>query len=400
MAKNNLSERKKAEVRKNLKTTSVLDSTEKTNLDEEGKKIQAINYITQVIMNFNKNKKPIKRSDLRKIVQTATKYNLLLQREVISVFNKNRENVNVVISYFEDRLFNLFEALNLISKSDELAKVKVMNLCVKIKKNKLQPALKDKEVQDTKLFFDADCVTEACKLYIWYVKVVECEGLNGLDPEELEGKYNLIVDRYCKIANAPIRNPPVDEEIALARKERIERRKRSAEIQSNDSLITDSANKAKSQTVINTSTTNKTNTSDLEPSDLPKYDIPTDSPPSESPISDLDDLPKYDLPPSDLPPSDSPPSVSLPSVSPPSESPPSVSPPSDSDDLPKYDIPESIDAEKTTTKNINEDFTEDTLDLYNSSSLIEKFTNDDYLYVFKILIFILSLFFIYIRYSK
>jgi len=400
MAKNSLSERKKAEVRKNLKTTSVLDSTEKPNLDEEGKKIQAINYITEVIMNFNKNKKPIKRSDLRKIVQTATKYNLLLQREVISAFNKNRENVSVVISYFEERLFNLFEALNLISKSDDLAKVKVMNLCVKIKKKTLQPALKDKEVQDTKLFFDADCVTEACKLYIWYVKVVECEGLNGLDPEELEGKYSLIVDRYCKIANAPIRNPPVDEEIALARKERKERRSKSSESTTIDQSTTDSANKTTSQTVTNTSTANKTSTSDLEPSDLPKYDIP-----AESPSPDSDDLPKYDMPTSDLPLSDSSPSVSPPSDSPPSGSPasdlpPSVSPPSDLDDLPKYDIPESTDAEKTTTKNINEDFTEDTLDLYNSSSLIEKFTNDDYFYVIKILIFILSLFFIYIRYSK
>jgi len=424
---NTIAERKKAEVRKNLKTTSILDSTEKPNLEEDGKKIQAISYVTEVIMNFNKTNKPIKRNDLRKIIQVANEYNILLQKEVISAFNKNRENVNVVIPYFEDRLFDLFEALDLVSKSDELAKVKVMNLCVKIKKNKFQPPLKDKEVQDTKLFFDADCVTEACKLYIWYVKTVECEGLNGLDPEELEDKYTPIVDRYCRIANAPIKNPPVDEELILARKERKERRLRSLELSLNISS-NDSTNTTISQTVTNTSSGTNTSKSqsDSEPSDLPQYDLPasessvSESPTSESPASDspVSDLPPSESPPSDLPPSDLPPSESPP----PSELPPSELPPSESsqsqsklqksessqskssesdlDDLPKYDIPESTDEGKTSTKNISEDFTEDTIDLYNSSSLIEKFTNDDYFYVIKILFFILSLFFIYIRYSK
>jgi len=82
-----------------------------------------------------------------------------------------------------------------------------MNLCVKIKLNKLQPALTDAEVQKTKLFFNANCVKEACKLYIWYVKVVTCEGYNALPNDELSVKYTRAIARYCRIVNAPVRNP-------------------------------------------------------------------------------------------------------------------------------------------------------------------------------------------------
>lgn len=173
---------------------------------------KANDTITNIVSTFLTTKKPIKKGNLKKVVDLSKKFKILLTFEAIKALYGNRQNVSQYFSYFEDRIISLFEKLGYVrSKGDDnVFKVELMNTLVKIKKGILR--IPDDKVKSTKLFLDFNSVIEASKIYIWYTKVMECEPINNLDDEELKARYSKIQARICKIVNQPIKEPVEPEE--------------------------------------------------------------------------------------------------------------------------------------------------------------------------------------------
>uniref|UniRef100_A0A6C0H0C9 Uncharacterized protein n=1 Tax=viral metagenome TaxID=1070528 RepID=A0A6C0H0C9_9ZZZZ len=202
--------KKKANLIANLpKQTNILDDVPIDNSKLELKKQKAIEEIYFIVSLYQRTKVPISAKNLNKIIKTAIKYKVKLPFEVFRTFYDNRENVVIISAYIEDKIFNTFEKLNLASTSDPKFKVKVINLCIKIKKNKIKYT--DNEIQKTGQFNDFQSLAIACNLYIWYVKSSECSGLKELDkPENIDqykAEYNDTIARICNIVNVRLKNP-------------------------------------------------------------------------------------------------------------------------------------------------------------------------------------------------
>jgi hypothetical protein len=173
---------------------------------------KANDTITNIVSTFLTTKKPIKKTNLKKVVDLSRKFKILLTYEAIKALYGNRQNVSQYFSYFDERIISLFEKLGYVrSKGDDnIFKVELMNTLVKIKKGLLK--IPDDKVKSTKLFLDFNSVLEASKIYIWHTKVMECEPINNLDDEELKIRYSKIQARICKIVNQPIKEPIEPEE--------------------------------------------------------------------------------------------------------------------------------------------------------------------------------------------
>ena len=120
-----------ANARSKLKKTNVLASKPLINLSEDEKKIKSIQFIYDTIKKFftDPNKKPITKTDLKKIVDLASKYKLALTSDAISALLKNRQNVSQFIAYFDERLIDFFNHFKLLpDRSNPLFKVSLFSL--------------------------------------------------------------------------------------------------------------------------------------------------------------------------------------------------------------------------------------------------------------------------------
>ena len=198
------------------------------------KKNAAISTISRIFADFSaptnvKNgiRKPISNYNLKQIIKLAEKYKLLLIADAINClyFPENRNNVAIIISYFDKRIEDFFNSQNLLPPNgDPLYQINILNLCIKVKKGTLtfdNAKFRTNNPKD-QLFNDMSCLKGACELYIWHVKINQCVPLNNLnlvlpDKKEEESKksefvtvYTPLIGRKCKIVNAPIINPPKD----------------------------------------------------------------------------------------------------------------------------------------------------------------------------------------------
>jgi len=209
-----------AEARLKLKSTVSKQNALKETVDEmEAIKLKKIgkanDFIIRTISKYFNDKKPISKANLKKIVELADRYKIVLTYDVIRAFNENRKNISEFFSYFERRVVNLFQILGYVrNQDDELYKIELINTLVKIKKGILN--IPDLKIKETKLFLDFNSVVEASKIFLWYSKVMECEPINQLNDEELKSRYSKILERYCKIANQPIKVPIDDTPIPAA----------------------------------------------------------------------------------------------------------------------------------------------------------------------------------------
>ena len=314
-------------------------------------KLNLLDDIYNITDDYQDTQVPISKNNMEKIAKLASTNNLTLPVEILSILYLNRRNVAPIATYIQNRLTDFFDSKRLLPpKSNKYFKIKLLNLCVKIKKDALY--FSNEDVLKTRQFFDAESLRVACQLYVWHIKLNECAIINTLPLAEYKTRWNKNVDRLCNIANVSLKKPSDFEKVK--------------DDDGND--ITPSSDELPLEEPPSEELPLEPPT-DLPPSDLP----PSDLPPSDLPPSDLppSDLPQYDLPPSDLPPSDL--------------------PPSDAIDLPKYDLPETTDEGKKSTENINENFTE---------SIIEQFNYADYKYIIGTFLFILFLVIIYIRYKN
>jgi len=206
-------DQRKAEAKAKLKRGSSIlnkpvEPATSVDLKSQGKKAKAIDASVQVFRQFAITKVPIKKSDLKKVVETANKYNAILPMESLAALNvpSNRRNVSQVIEYIEPRVTNFWKSQNMVpGQDDALFKIKVLNLCVKVKKGKLR--FDDNVVSKTQQFNDYLSLVEGCKLYIWNTKVNDCAAYNTLPPDAQKERYSKIYERICNIANAPISKP-------------------------------------------------------------------------------------------------------------------------------------------------------------------------------------------------
>ena len=268
-AKKAAKEREKAELIKAAedranknKSKAERDAIEQQKTDKILKIGKVTNEITNIIKTASSTRKPISAANLNKIIFAASKYKILLMNEVISAFNReeNRDNVLVVITYFEQRIIDFFNAQKLLppSSEDPLFYIVLLNLCIQVKQgnykfvddilknrnliidffnsqtNKLPkidtPEFKIKfnekinyiklnnqrrqaflndlieytKIDKDKLFLNVNCFREACKLYVWHVKLNECSPLNRMSQEEFDKIYTPNIERKCNIANVKI----------------------------------------------------------------------------------------------------------------------------------------------------------------------------------------------------
>ena len=200
-------DKKMASIRGKLKKGDDLKKMDsKPDIKQEAKQVDANNKIYTILKDFKKTQVPIKKSELKLIVSLATKNKITLPADALAGLYANKQNVSQFITYIDERLVNFFQAKKLVPPpGDDLFKVRMLNLCVKVKKDKLK--FEDAEVKQTKQFDDFDSLKEACKSYIWNVKINECAILNTIDADEFKLRYNKTIDRVCTIANVPITNP-------------------------------------------------------------------------------------------------------------------------------------------------------------------------------------------------
>jgi hypothetical protein len=186
-------------------------SKDKT-LDDAGieDKLSKLEIIYQIVDTFQETQIPIKKEDIEKIADLAIINNIILPNEILTVLYENRRNVGPLAPYLEPRLIDFFESKKLLPiRSNQFFKIKLLNVCIKIKKDTL--VFDEEEITNTRKFYDMDSLKTACKLYIWNVKLNDCAILNTLDDMEYRIRWNTIIDRTCNIANVPLKKPKVQE---------------------------------------------------------------------------------------------------------------------------------------------------------------------------------------------
>jgi len=187
-------------------------SKDKT-LDDAGieDKLSKLEIIYQIVDTFQETQIPIKKEDIEKIADLAINNNIILPNETLTVLYENRRNVGPLGPYLEPRLIDFFESKKLLPiRSNQFFKIKLLNLCIKIKKDSL--VFDEEEITNTRKFYDMDSLKTACKLYIWNVKLNDCAVLNTLDDMEYRIRWNTIIDRTCSIANVPLKKPKNQEQ--------------------------------------------------------------------------------------------------------------------------------------------------------------------------------------------
>ena len=336
---------------------------------------KANDTITNIVSTFFTTKKPIKKGNLKKVVDLSKKFKILLTYEAIKALYGNRQNVSQFFSYFDDRIITLFEKLGYIRNKgdDNIFKVELMNTLVKIKKGLLR--IPDDKIKSTKLFLDFNSVIEASKIYIWYTKVMDCEPINNLDDEELKAKYTKIQARICKIVNQPIKEPveseekektgtgveDADDDIETGRKE--SKSKDDDEKEDSDKDDDEKSDDEKSDDEKSDDENSDTENSDAKNSDTENSDDKnSDAENSDAKNSDAEN--------SDAKNSDT----------------------EKQNNKKSKDEDTKDDGEKT------EEFTQNIMN--SSSNFINYFTNSDYNYIIGTSLFIFILFFIYLRYKN
>ena len=206
-------DKRKADAKAKLKRGSSIlnkpaEAASPLDLKIQGKKAKAMDESIKIFSQFAITKVPIRKSDLKKIVETAEKYKTILPLGSLQALNVegNRKNVSQIIEYIEPRITNFWKSQSMVpGQEDPLFKVKVLNLCVKVKKGIL--TFPDSVVSKTQQFNDYLSLVEGCKLYIWNTKVNDCASYNTLPLDAQKERYSKVFERLCNIANVPISKP-------------------------------------------------------------------------------------------------------------------------------------------------------------------------------------------------
>jgi len=182
------------------------------NIKLDAKRILSLDDIVKITSESNDTQVPLTTDQIRKIADVANRLNITLPLDVLNTLYDNKSNVKFINSYIQPRLIKFFTAKKMLpSQNDKYFNIKILNLCVKVKKDTL--TFEDTEVSQTKLFNDLESLKVACKLYIWNVKLSNCATLNLLDETEIIAQYTKETGRLCRIANVPVKyEPPEDAE--------------------------------------------------------------------------------------------------------------------------------------------------------------------------------------------
>jgi hypothetical protein len=158
---------------------------------------------------------PLTSNEITRIIEIANRSSLILPIKVLNTLYDNKQNVKFIINYIKPKIVTFFKAKKLLTSefNDQYFDIKLLNLCIKVKKDTLQ--FEDNEVLRTELFEDFESLKVACKLYVWNVKLNECAALNLLDDREIQARYAKNTGRLCRIANVPVKyEPTTDPEVA------------------------------------------------------------------------------------------------------------------------------------------------------------------------------------------
>jgi len=177
------------------------------NLELQGKINEGLKKINIIINKTNQTQVPLTGEEITKIVEIAKRYKLILPLKALNTLYDNKRSVEYVIDYIKPQIITFFNAKKLLtSDRDEYFDIKLLNLCIRVKKDIL--TFEDNEVLRTQLFEDFESFKVACKLYVWNVKLNECAKLNSLDDDEIQAVYNKNTGRLCRIANVPVKYEP------------------------------------------------------------------------------------------------------------------------------------------------------------------------------------------------
>ena len=171
------------------------------------KQEKASKLIQDMIDNYRSSGVLLSKLKIQKIIDVSIAQKIMLPASVLDALYDHKKNVSIIMPYIEPRLMTFFEAKKKVpARGDKLFQIKLANLCVKIKKDKLQ--FEDDEVMITEQFIDMDALKYSCKLYVWNIKINQCATYNTLDENDMKFKYNPELERLCNIANVPIKRPP------------------------------------------------------------------------------------------------------------------------------------------------------------------------------------------------
>ena len=170
----------------------------------DSKKESILGIIYKITDDYELTKSTISIEKMQKITDVSNMYNILLPNDILNILYENKKNVRGIIPYIEPRLIKFFDSKKLLPpRGDKLFDVRMMNLCVKVKKDKL--VFEDQEVYRSKQFEDMLCLLTACKLYIWNTKINKCAIFNTMDDNEIKIRSSKELERLCNIANVPIK---------------------------------------------------------------------------------------------------------------------------------------------------------------------------------------------------
>jgi len=182
------------------------------NIKLDAQKILKLQDIVKVTSESNSTQVPLTTDQISRIADVANRFNITLPLDVLNVLYDNKRNVSFINSYVRPRIITFLTAKKLLSSpNDKYFDIKLLNLCIRIKKETL--TFEDDEVLQTKLFNDFESLKVACKLYVWNIKLNNCAKLNLLDETEIIAQYTKETGRLCRIANVPVKyEPPADDE--------------------------------------------------------------------------------------------------------------------------------------------------------------------------------------------
>ena len=182
------------------------------NIKSDAQKILKLQNIVKVTSESNSTQVPLTNDQISRIADVANRFNITLPLDVLNVLYDNKRNVSFINSYIRPRIITFLTAKKLLSSpNDKYFDIKLLNLCIRVKKETL--TFEDDEVSQTKLFDDFESLKVACKLYVWNIKLNNCAKLNLLDETEIIAQYTKETGRLCRIANVPVKyEPPADDE--------------------------------------------------------------------------------------------------------------------------------------------------------------------------------------------
>ena len=172
------------------------------NIELDAQRILKLDDIVKVTSESNSTQVPLTNDQISRIADVASRLKISLPIDVLNVLYDNKRNVSSINSYIQPRIIKFLTAKKLLSSpNDTYFDIKLLNLCIRIKKETL--TFEDNEVSQTKLFNDFESLKVACKLYVWHIKLNNCAKLNLLDDNEIKAQYTKQTGRICRIANVP-----------------------------------------------------------------------------------------------------------------------------------------------------------------------------------------------------